>query len=212
MLSNSLLTLFLSGLGLGLIHAFDSDHLVAVSNLSVHKPSLKKTLGYSLHWAVGHGLVLLILGLYASFLGLNIPLLVSHWAEIFVGIMLIFLGSWTLYQLYRELASKFAKAEKRNIKLNKLSKRTPLLVGVIHGTAGSATVLALIPAIQLSSPVITLSYMVFFAVGVLLSMCVFAVILSHSQQQLAKYSFNFFNLFRAFIGLFAIVLGALWLL
>jgi hypothetical protein len=43
-------------------------------------------------------------------------------------------------------------------------------------------------------------------------MCVFAVILSHSQQQLAKYSFNFFNLFRAFIGLFAIVLGALWLL
>ncbi|MFK5986224.1 MAG: hypothetical protein QM479_12490 [Pseudomonadota bacterium] len=205
MLGNSLLTLFLSGLGLGLIHAFDSDHLVAVSNLAIHKPSLKKTLGYSLHWALGHGFILLVLGLYASFVGLNIPLIIAHWAELLVGLMLIFLGLWTLYQLYRE-------HHKQKIKLNQISNRTPLLVGVIHGTAGSATVLALIPAIQLASPLITLSYMIFFAIGVLLSMSIFAVILSHSQQQLAKYSFNFFNLFRVFIGIFAIVLGIVWLM
>jgi len=206
MLGNSLLTLFLSGLGLGLIHAFDSDHLVAVSNLSVHRPSLKKTLGYSLHWAIGHGLVLLILGLYASLLGVNIPLLVSHWAELLVGLMLIVLGLWTLYQLYIEHSSS-----KHSVKYNKLSNRTPLLVGILHGTAGSATVLALIPAIQLASPVITVSYMIFFAIGVLLSMSLFAVIFSHSQQQLAKHHLIIFYLFRAFIGIFAIVLGFIWL-
>lgn len=205
MLANSLFTLFLSGLGLGLIHAFDSDHLVAVSNLSIHRPSLKKTLGYSLHWAIGHGLVLLLLGLYASLLGINVPILVSHWAELLVGLMLILLGCWTLVQLYQEHFSSLHK-------INKLSNHTPLVVGIVHGTAGSATVFALIPAIQLSSPIITISYMLFFAIGVLLSMSTFAVLFSHSQQQLAKYNFNLFYLFRALIGLFAIVLGFIWLL
>jgi nickel/cobalt exporter len=206
MLGNSLLTLFLTGLGLGLIHAFDSDHLVAVSNLSVHRPSLKKTLGYSFHWAIGHGLVLLLLGLYASLLGVSVPLLVSHWAELLVGLMLVLLGSWTLYQLYIEHFSSLHR-----VKFNKLSNRTPLLVGIIHGTAGSATVLALIPAIQLASPIITVTYMIFFAIGVLVSMSLFAVLFSHSQQQLAKHHNYIFYLFRAFIGVFAIVLGFVWL-
>jgi len=205
MFESSLLTLFLSGLGLGLIHAFDSDHLVAVSNLSVHQSSFKKTLGYSFHWAIGHGVVLILLVLYASLLGLKLPLLISHWAEILVGFMLIFLGVWTLYRLYSEIF--LLKAEH-----NTVSNRSPLMVGILHGTAGSATVFALIPAIQLGRPIIAVSYIVFFALGVLFSMSVFAMVLSHSQQQLAKYSTTFFMLFRLFVGLFAIVLGVVWLL
>jgi nickel/cobalt transporter (NicO) family protein len=207
MLASSLFTLFLSGLGLGLIHAFDSDHLVAVSNLSVHRPNLKKTLDYSFHWAIGHGFVLLLLGLYASLIGIKIPLLVSHWAELLVGLMLIILGCWTIFQLYKEHNSCL-----QIIKTNKISNHTPLLVGIVHGTAGSATVLALIPAIQLSSPIITIAYMIFFAIGVLLSMSSFAVLFSHSQQQLAKYNFSIYYFFRVFIGLFAIVLGFIWLI
>ncbi|MCU7834575.1 MAG: hypothetical protein KZQ83_04895 [gamma proteobacterium symbiont of Taylorina sp.] len=205
MLESSLLTLFLSGLGLGLIHAFDSDHLVAVSNLSVHHSSLKQTLGYSFHWGIGHGAVLILLALYASFAGLKLPLLVSYWAEVLVGLMLIFLGVWTCYRLYSEVTVP-------DNKYKAVSNRSPLLVGIIHGTAGSATVFALIPAIQLGRPVIAVSYMMFFALGVLLSMSIFAMTLSHSQQQLAKYNKSVFKIFRAFVGLFAIVLGVIWLL
>lgn len=209
MLESSLLTLFLSGLGLGLIHAFDSDHLVAVANLSVHRPSLKKTLGYSLHWAFGHGVILILLALYASFLGLKLPLLIAHWAELLVGLMLIFLGSWTLYRLQFDVTHEAILETEKD---NKISNRSPLMVGIIHGVAGSATVFALIPAIQLGRPVIAVSYMMFFALGVLFSMSIFALLLNQSQQQLAKYSHHFLLFFRMFVGLFAIVLGVIWLL
>jgi len=204
-LEHSLLTLFLSGLGLGLMHAFDSDHLLAVTNLSVHQSSSKKILAYSLHWAMGHGLVLILLALYVSLLGLKLPLLIASWAELLVGLMLIFLGGWTLYGVYNE-------AILADIKAHRLSNRGPLMVGIIHGTAGSATVFALIPAIQLGHPIIVVSYMMFFALGVLFSMSVFALLLGHSQQQLKKYSSHFFMLFRLLVGLFAIVLGIVWLL
>jgi len=205
MFESSLLTLFLSGLGLGLIHAFDSDHLVAVTNLSVQRPGLKKTLGYSLHWAFGHGIILILLALYASFLGLKLPLMISHWAELLVGLMLIILGLWTCYSLY----SEFMLPEEKN---SLLSNKSPLMIGIVHGMAGSATVFALIPAIQLSRPVIAVSYMMFFALGVLLSMSIFALLLSYSQQQIAKFSSSFFMLFRLSVGLFAIILGVIWLL
>jgi len=208
MFENSIITLFLSGLGLGLLHAFDSDHLLAVSNLIVQKQSYKKALGYSLHWAIGHGLVLILIGLYASFLGLNIPLILSHWAEYLVGIMLIGLGSWTLYILYTELEFN-AKNEITNHQ--QVVKRSPLLVGVVHGTAGSAPILALIPAIQLQQPVITLSYMLFFAFGVLLSMSVFAIAFSQSHRQMAKHNLKGFRFFRLLLGILAIGLGCFWL-
>jgi len=205
MLEGSLLTLFFSGLGLGLLHAFDTDHLVAVSNFSVHRSSLKQTLGYSFHWGVGHGMVLILLALYASFSGLKLPLLLAHWAEAGVGLMLIFLGVWTCYRLYYEVSLP-------DYQCKSISRRSPLLVGILHGTAGSAAVFALIPAIQLGRPVIAVSYMMFFALGVLLSMSVFAMTLSHSQQQLAKHSTRFFMLFRLLVGVLAIVLGIIWLL
>jgi len=204
MLENSLLTLFISGLGLGLLHAFDSDHLLAVSNLMVHKQGYKKALGYSFHWAVGHGLVLIFLGLYASFLGLNIPLTISHWAEYLVGIMLIVLGIWTLYSVLMEQSDN-------RYQYSSSVRRSPILVGVIHGSAGSAPILALIPAIQLQQPVITLSYMLFFAVGVLLSMSIFAIAFGRSQQQLEKKNLKGFKWFRLVLGFLAIGLGIFWL-
>jgi len=138
-------------------------------------------------------------------LGLDIPLIVSYWAEWLVGFMLILLGGWTLYRLYSEV--RFHQFSGKDV-----SNTSPLLVGIIHGSAGSATIFGLIPAIQLGRPLVTLLYIVFFAIGVLLSMSLFAVIFSHSQQQIAKYSHHFFDAFRAFVGSGAIILGLIWLL
>lgn len=198
------MTLFWMGLGLGLLHAFDSDHLVAVSTLSISQPSLRKTLNYSFHWSLGHSVVLIILGIYASVLGLQLPLFLSHWAELLVGVMLMVLGILTLYQLRNDI--------KANSQAINVTRKTPLMIGVIHGTAGSATILALIPAIQLASPLYTTLYLMCFAGGIFLSMSLFAIIFSRSQQKLAQYNQHFFIYFRAFIGLFALVLGFIWLL
>ena len=56
-------SLLLTGLGLGLLHALDADHVMAVSALSNRKPSLQRTLKFSANWAIGHGSVLIMLGL-----------------------------------------------------------------------------------------------------------------------------------------------------
>ena len=54
-------TLLMTGLGLGLLHALDADHVMAVSALSNRKPDFKRTLKFSASWAIGHGSVLIIL-------------------------------------------------------------------------------------------------------------------------------------------------------
>lgn len=235
MLESPLMMLFATALGLGLLHAFDSDHLLAVANLMAQKSGYRKALGYSLHWAFGHGLVLILLGLYASYLGLSLPHFVSHWAEYLVGIMLVILGVWTLYQWYHDTfipgttvprttvpittPSPNIATENEHALIQKDSRgnegdetrRSPILVGIIHGCAGSAPVLALIPAIQLKQPVITLSYMLLFAVGVLLSMSLFAFAFSYSHQSMQRNFHQGFQVIRLMLGIFAIGLGLFWL-
>ena len=47
--------------GLGLLHALDADHVMAVSGLAAKKPSFKSCVRFCFHWATGHGLALVII-------------------------------------------------------------------------------------------------------------------------------------------------------
>ena len=68
-----ILPLIFLGFSLGLMHALDADHVMAVTALSNQKPSFLKTLWFSANWAIGHGGVLLISGVLLFGLGLSIP-------------------------------------------------------------------------------------------------------------------------------------------
>ena len=85
------------GFTLGLLHAFDADHVMAVSALSTEKPSVKRTLRFSANWALGHSGVLIASGLLLFGLGLSLPEPLQIAAEASVGIMLIALGACLLY-------------------------------------------------------------------------------------------------------------------
>ncbi len=80
------------GFTLGLMHAFDADHVMAVSALSSRKPGFLRTLKFSANWALGHGGVLMLAGLLLFGLGLHIPEQLQYMAEASVGVMLIGLG------------------------------------------------------------------------------------------------------------------------
>lgn len=199
-METDLINTLLLGLGLGLLHAFDSDHLLAVSVLSNERPGLRRCLNYSARWALGHGTVLMLAG--AAVLGLHasMPASLSTAAEWLVGVLLIALGGHALWRQLRPGATRRGD-----------QPTAPLLVGMVHGLAGSAPVLALLTGLSLQSWSSALLYLLLFSVGVLTSMTAFGLGLGNLQQWLAQRHQQLLQWCRMGIACSAIGLGVVWL-
>lgn len=96
------LGLLLTALGLGLRHGIDWDHIAAIADLSGNAENRKRGFGLSMAYAVGHGLVVFLLGTAAILFGLAIPDSLDQWMGRIVGGTLIFLGVWILAELLRK--------------------------------------------------------------------------------------------------------------
>ena len=214
MLENSIL---LPALIIGLIHAFEPDHVMAVSSMHNKKGSFLKFSRYALTWAFGHGLTVIILGMIAMLLNWRLPENYSDMAEWFVGIVLIILGVWNLFNIWRKKltldAHKHGNVKHVHwvVKKQKHSEHVPLFVGVLHGFAGSAPVLALMPTMNGSALWLSIMYLGIFSVGVIASMTLLAAILSISHKKIADQSQKFALGFQAFLGLMAISIGIIWI-
>ena len=90
------------GFGLGLAHALDADHVMAVSALSNQRPSLRRSIRFSANWALGHSGVLLACGLALFALGVALPPALQQASEIAVGALLILLGLWCFWRFRQE--------------------------------------------------------------------------------------------------------------
>ncbi len=179
----------LLGLGflLGMMHALDADHVMAVSVLSVGRPSVGRTLRFSANWALGHGGVLLCSGLMLFGLGVAIPASLQRLAEIGVGVLLIGLGLWCFWGLQRRRLSieehrhgevvhrHWHQAGDESRAGHGREGHAPVLVGVLHGLAGSAPALALIPAVAQGQLLPALGYLLLFSLGVMASMVTFGL-------------------------------------
>jgi len=208
--------LLLLGFGLGFLHALDADHVMAISSLDQGKFNLKKSLRFCLNWAIGHGGVLCVTGLIFFGLGFQLPVYLQSLAEQAVGLLLIFLGSWLLWQLRKEslviTTHHHGKIQhthwhKANQPLE--SNHAPVMVGMLHGLAGSAPAIALIPA--LSSGQLGMSYLLIFSLGVMISMLGFGLIWSLVQMRLQKVHQGLFRLLRGMVASSAIFMGCYWL-
>jgi ABC-type nickel/cobalt efflux system permease component RcnA len=220
----STFTLLTLAFGLGAVHALDADHVMAVSNLISHRPGFKRTLIFCTRWAIGHGAALFVIGFAVLFLGQAIPGPLSQSAEHAVGAVLILLGLWVIVDLWRNNVHlhfhqhngipehahwhKHAKTNKQaNKKDSHLHAHGATMVGVLHGTAGSAPLLALIPLSQMHSPWLGLTYLFIFAIGVLLSMLLFGGVFSAAVKWLNRFGDNVIKGFRLTIALLSITLG-----
>lgn len=99
------LLLLLSALGLGAAHALEPDHMAAVSAFVARRPSPAQAARFGVNWALGHGLSLLVLGTtlwsLKRALEANQPSLFSSGVlEKVVGVVLLMLGIWTLWQVW----------------------------------------------------------------------------------------------------------------
>jgi cytochrome c biogenesis protein CcdA len=214
--------------GLGLLHALDADHLLTVCGLSTlpDKKLTRLQRGWSRlracgHWALGHGLTLLALGALVLIVGIALPPWLGHYAEVGIGIFLIGLGVAALMRLRRR-TDAHVHFHRHDGGLPHLHWHThahgpahrhrhaAVLAGIMHGTAGSAGVLALVPVATSGDAWLGIAYLLSFAVGVLVAMLVFGGALSGLAARLANRPAALATL-RALLAVGTIGFGSYWL-
>lgn len=221
-------TLLIVGTGfmLGFFHALDADHVMAVSSLSNKKPGLGRMLRFCSNWALGHGGVLLISGVLLFGVGLHLPESLQRAAELSVGVILIAIGLMCFWQFKRQKLSlkqhshddvththwhvEGDATDEGHGNSARGDGHAPMMVGVVHGLAGSAPALALVPAASQGSISVALGYLLVFSVGVLLSMFLFGLGLASFQSFLQRRSETVFQMQRYFIATASIVFGGVW--
>lgn len=137
-----------AGFLLGLRHATDPDHVIAVTTIVSRKQSLRSASTVGAAWGLGHTLTILVVGGAIVLFRLTIPARVEMALEMGVAAMLIALGIVTLSNAPRPMAD---------------SSR-PLLVGIVHGLAGSAAV-GLLVATLIDSAFTAIAYLLVFGLG-----------------------------------------------
>jgi len=96
------LGLLLTALTLGIRHGFDWDHIAAIADLSGTAENRKRGFALSMIYALGHGAVVFLLGTLAIAFGAAIPESFDAWMGRVVGVTLIALGAWILFELARK--------------------------------------------------------------------------------------------------------------
>jgi len=109
-LMNSGLAILAIGFLLGMRHATDSDHVIAVSTIVSRERSIVKAGWIGILWGIGHTLTIVVVGAAIILFGLAIPARVSLTMEFSVGLMLIVLGVLNLTGAMRYLSEKFSPA------------------------------------------------------------------------------------------------------
>lgn len=155
-------TPILLGVLLGLRHATDADHVVAVTTIVARERSLARAAWIGAVWGVGHTLTLVLLGGAIIAFRLVIPPRIGLGLEFGVAIMLIGLGYSNIRRRGEDEAPKLTR---------------PLLIGVVHGLAGSAAVALLVLA-TIREPWAAAAYLLMFGVGTVFGMMLVTAILA----------------------------------
>jgi hypothetical protein len=179
------------GLGflLGMQHALEADHIAAVSSIAARRNDVGDIVRHGLTWGLGHTLTLFAFAGAAILLGRAIPEHFARPLETAVGIMLVGLGAHVLWRLWHDrvhfhkhghsdgtihihahshAGETVAHISAIHAHRHGFRWRT-LLVGLMHGMAGSAALL-LLTVSQASSPVLGLVYVALFGVGSMIGM------------------------------------------
>jgi high-affinity nickel-transport protein len=186
---------FGTSLLLGMRHATDPDHVVAVTTIVSRERSLGRAGGVGMLWGLGHTLTLLAVG--GAIIGLRVTLSprLGLTLELAVAAMLVLLGLLNVLDV-RARAGRLADAR-------------PLAVGVIHGLAGSAAaVLLVLPLIP--DPRWAALYLLVFGLGTMVGMALVTLALAAPAAMAATRMQRFGRTVRLASGTLSIAFG-LWL-
>lgn len=157
-----LLTLLLLGFLLGLRHATDPDHVVAVTTIVARERRLWAASLVGAFWGLGHTVTIFVVGGAIILFDVVIPPRLGLGMEFAVAIMLVVLGVMNLAGVHAHLHRPPSSPPPR------IGLR-PLVIGVVHGLAGSAAVTLLVLA-TIHDARWALLYLAVFGVGTVAGM------------------------------------------
>src|SRR5919204_822194 len=158
------------GFFLGMRHATDADHVIAISTIVTRQHSAMRSATIGALWGVGHTFTIFIIGSAIILLGLVIPARVGLTMEFSVALMLMALGIWNLGSFFQSANEIAAGAAHLAHDMNLFRRCTggelirPIAVGVVHGLAGSAAIAILVLA-TIHNAAWAVAYLLVFGVG-----------------------------------------------
>ncbi len=226
-------SLLLIGFFIGMRHALDADHLAAVASLVSQKQSLAYTIRQGGAWGLGHTITLFLFSSIIIFMDTVLPEHLARGLEMAVGLMLLLLGADVLRRVVRgrvhfhthqhadgehhfhahshtdELRTQHAVSRHNHEHPRGLPLRA-LMVGLMHGMAGSAAVI-LLALETVSSPLQSIFYILIFGIGSMLGMALLSVVISIPMRLSANRLTWAHNTVQVLVGVLTIGLGALML-
>lgn len=200
-----------TALTLGALHSLEPDHMAAVSSFVARRPGRRAALGYGLRWALGHGGVVLLAGSAILLLQLNVAEDSGAWLEKVVGVSLVLLGGWVLATARTLPAHAHAHADGTEHAHLHAHPHAPTAFGALHGLAGTAPVVALIPVTSVDSAA-GIAYLLAFGVGTALAMGLYAIFAGTLVRTAASLSGRARRALARIAGAATVAVGFVWLL
>ncbi len=172
----------LLGLALGLRHATDPDHVVAMGTIVTRDPHLRRAIGTGVFWGVGHTVTVLFVGILMLAFGVRVPESVVSVMDLAVAAMLVVLGVIALRT--RSVVRQGAPRLGERILVSPLR---PLVVGIVHGLAGSAA-MTLVALATIHDERGALLYLALFGAGTVLGMVGITTLLALSLRWVGEKS------------------------
>jgi hypothetical protein len=208
-------------LAVGLRHAFEPDHLMAVATMLARRPGTSTAARLGVSWGIGHSVALLLLGSALVVARRQWPEPWNARFEAVVGVMIAVMGlraiveAWTARRPAAPLGTALTSAPEprpqagAHVTLGPVTvARGPLMVGVMHGVAGSGALTALAIA-SLPTSVEQIAFMALFGVGSTLGMGAVAAMADRPLARLARLG-QAARWVSATTGVMAVAFGAAW--
>jgi len=231
----TLFSIVMLGFFLGMKHATDADHVVAVTTFVTRERSVRSAALIGMLWGIGHTLSICVVGGAIIVFGIVVPERLGLSLELCVGLMLVVLGilnlqsfaNWIRVNVLARHAmaggpplgmtdspSRSPDTEERMLRwvewrigsLGLPQILRPLTVGIVHGLAGSAAV-ALLVLPMIHNATWASAYLVVFGLGTILGMMVITGAIAWPCAHFGGKSPHVRNTLTQMAGVFSIGFG-----
>lgn len=224
-------SVLLFGLLIGMRHALDADHLAALASLATRSHGVRGTVLRGAIWGLGHTFTLALVGGACLLLDATVPDRLARLLEMAVGAMLLGLGAEVLWRIYRRRVHVHVHRHGDGTVHLHAHSHPPreahdpghhrhahpqgfpgraLVVGMVHGLAGSAALL-LVALSGIASFWQGMAYIGLFGLGSILGMAALGVVIAVPLRGAARLMTGMVNGLEMVIGLSTVAIG-LWVL
>jgi len=218
------------GLAIGLEHAFEPDHIAAVSTQvskvksqktkanDILKNTITRTTVLGTLWGAGHTTTLVMIGLLTYVLAIKIQDDIFSSMEFGVGIMLILLGINTVFN-WKKRWFKFRHRHPHQHSdgtihfdkhyhddSNHIHGHKSYLIGLVHGLAGSGS-LVVLTATTIGNPIMMIGFILVFGIGSIIGMSIMSNLMGLPIAAISKVS-AIHKIFQYVAGACSFLIGA----